>query len=217
MYRNANQLISSVVTLGCLGFAASVFGQPASVPIPTPKAAATTPEIPQRITSADLEDTLVLIGELDERMRLAELKLDRDSLDRKHEIGRLRGLLSAVDQQIRVLSASIQRKEEKLKQFRQEVFDVGADESKVAEADAAYEKLARRLTKPLEAERERLERLGRQRVAGQQKIARLQEELVEKLMQVNESQDEDRRPTRSVIDDVLDRELGAATNSPKKK
>jgi chromosome segregation ATPase len=217
MYRNANQLISSVVTLGCLGFAASVFGQPASVPIPTPKAAATTPEIPQRITSADLEDTLVLIGELDERMRLAELKLDRDSLDRKHEIGRLRGLLSAVDQQIRVLSASIQRKEEKLKQFRQEVFDVGADESKVAEADAAYEKLARRLTKPLEAERERLERLGRQRVAGQQKIARLQEELVEKLMQVNESQEEDRRPTRSVIDDVLDRELGAATNSPKKK
>ncbi|MFO0903747.1 MAG: hypothetical protein U0939_12145 [Pirellulales bacterium] len=193
-----------------------VYAQQVDGPPATTTKSEATAEPPKRISAADLEETLVLIGELDERMKLAELKLERDSIDRKHEIGKLRGLLAAADQQIRMTSASIQRKEEKLKQLRQEVLEEGADETKVTAANAAYERLSRRIAKPLEEERARLEKLGRQRAAFQQKVERLREELVSKLMEASESNSQERSSNSKAIDDLLEAELaGDAAPKPK--
>jgi hypothetical protein len=77
---------------------------------------------PASVSMSDVSDARIVFAELQEQVRIATAKLHEDALGRKREMGGLGALVEATDAQMKLLSAKVQRLDERLRQLRQDAF-----------------------------------------------------------------------------------------------
>jgi len=132
----------------------------------------------QPLTRQDLNQALAVFDELDEQIRIAAAKLDPASLCRKEEIGKLRTMLEAIDEQIQLESTAVGRREERFRHLRQDLF--ASDQG--SEMSSESNMLLEQSRAPIESAKARLERLTNYRVLTRQRLHSLQREHVRSLL-----------------------------------
>ncbi|MEO8499235.1 MAG: hypothetical protein ABI614_29570 [Planctomycetota bacterium] len=158
------------------------------------------------VSRDDLNRALTIFDELNEQIHIAAAKLDGQSLARKEEIGKLRSLLSATDEQIQLQSTALGRLEERYQHLQQDL--AGASSATGDVAPQARTLLAQSRA-PIDSAKARLERLANFRVRTRQRLDTLQQEHVQALLAVIVSAE----PTShsSDFEQLLESSLQAAT------
>lgn len=132
------------------------------------------------LTREDLNQALVVFDELDEQIQIAAAKLDPQSLARKEQIGKLRSLLRATDEQVQLQSTTIGRLEERFRHLRQDLSGVGGGQGTAVSPEATA--LLEKSRTPIEDAKARLERLANHRARTRQRLAALQQAHVQALL-----------------------------------
>ena len=161
----------------------------------------------QRVNMSDLSDTRILFGQLEEQVRIASAKLDSDTLGRKRKMGELSALLTATDQQINVLSAEIQRMEERQRQIQQDLS--GLEPGAGAQSSSQrIQQLVTRSQQPVQAAKSRLEHLTRVRSQLQAQLSQLRSEHIHRLLEAAITYDGPDGGSSNVLLEMLDEQLG---------
>jgi chromosome segregation ATPase len=136
----------------------------------------------RHVSLSDLNDTRILFGQLEEQVRIASAKLDGDTLGRKRKMGALSALLTATDHQINVLSAEIQRMEDRQRQIRQDLSGLEPGSGAQASSQRVQQLISQSLA-PIQAAKARLEHLTRLRSQLQAQLSQLRSEHIHRLLE----------------------------------
>ncbi len=170
----------------------------------TPLAAQT-----KEINRDDVEQASLVIDDLTEQLRIAQAKLQPDSLKRKQTIGRLQAFKTAADNEIRTLAMQTEREVERNKQIGEQLAGIAKIRKSQGVDNGRLEKLIAQSQSAVDRSKEQLERVSRQRTRIEQKIQVLRAEHITGLLEAGVKRTiEVGRSVGSSLGDLLDTELG---------
>lgn len=193
-------IATALVTAGFPAAPARLIGQETVV---VEQDAATAPSLPPRqLKMSELQEARLIFSELDEQVRIAAAKLDRDALRRKRELGRAKALLEAVDQQKTMVAADLQRRRERHLQLCDELQTFAGNNN------AERERLIERSQSGVQAAEQRLESLSRYGARLNERLSGLRQEHLHKLLEATVVKETPETDGASALEALLESELG---------